>query len=274
MKQPLDTTSPEISDKARSNYIVGFPWTLVQADSVPDYASMDTRLAITNQLLTHRIHSSLHNNDDSADMLDGILIKSKSLEQNLISAIQRHCSPDQPPSRLTRSTFSAALDSLAEAPSTTLAAPTAMTASSLDREFSIIVTEIAPYVRSIAAHDLTIEQQRMKVSNLLSVGGGAKKMRMTRASRSTVEGGRRETTRRERWFDKALNLGMVLRTAGQGWGDVLKARSSVDGESVRSTREGSVRSIREGSVRSADQDTAMVRGGQTGSNEDAMDELA
>lgn len=274
MKQPLDTTSPEISDKARSNYIVGFPWTLVQADSVPDYANMDTRLAMTNQLLTHQIHSSLHNKDESADMLDGILIKSKSLEHNLITAIQRNCSPDQPPSQLTRATFSAALDSLAEASSTSLAAPNAMTASSLDREFSIIVTEIAPYVRSIAAHDLTIEQQRMKVGNLLSAGGGAKKMRMTRASRSAVEGGRRETTRRERWFDKALNLGMVLRTAGQGWGDVLKARSSVDGESVRSTREGSVRSIREGSVRSADQDIAMARGGQNGSNEDAMDELA
>lgn len=253
---------------------MGFPWTLVQADSVPDYANMDTRMAITNQLLIHRIYSSLLDNDDTDDMIDGIVIKSKSLEHNLITEIQKHRSPNQVQSQLTRAIFSAALDPLAEAPSTSLTAPTAMTASCFDREFSIIVTDIAPYVRSIAAHDLTIEQQRMKISTLLSAGGGAKKMRMTRASRSAVEGGRRETTRRERWFDKTLNLGLVLRTAGQGWVDVSKARRSVDGESVGSTREGSVRSTRDGSVRSADRDVIMVRDGQTGGNEDAMDELA
>ncbi|TID19090.1 Transketolase [Venturia nashicola] len=266
-QQPLDTTSPEISDKARSNYTVGFPWTLVQADSVASYANMDTKLAITNQFLTHRIHSSLHDSDDT----DSIPNKSESIEQNLITAIQTHCSPGQAPCRLTRADFSAALDPLAETRSTSLTAPNTMTASSLDREFSIVVTDIAPYVRSIAAHDLMIEQQRMKVSNLLSAGGGAKKMRMTRASRSAVEGGSRQTARRERWFDKSLNLGLVLRTAGKGWGDVLTARRSGDVKSVESLGEGSVGSERE---RSAEQDVVMVRNGKIGGGEDAIDERA
>lgn len=264
-KQPLDTTSPEISDKARSNYIVGFPWTLVQADAISDYANLNTRLCITNQVLIHQIHSSLQDNNNTGDMLDSVSIQSKSLEHNLITAIQKDRSSNQTQSHLTRANFAAALDPLAEAPSTCLAASTAMTASSLDREFSIIVTDIAPYVRSIAAHDLTVEQQRIRVSNLLSAGGGAKKMRMTRASRSAVEGGSRQTTRREKWFDKSLNLGLVLRTAGKGWDDVLKTRSSGHMESVRS--------MGGESTWSAELETGVVRVGQTEGLEDAMDEL-
>ncbi|KAE9975870.1 hypothetical protein BLS_002376 [Venturia inaequalis] len=265
-QKPLDTTQPEILEKARSNYIVGFPWTLVQADSVPHYANMDTRLAITTQVLTHRIHSALHWSDDTDNMPYSSLIKGETLEHDFIKAIQKHRSPNQAQSQLKRAIFSAALDSLAEAPSTSPTAPTAMTASSLDREFSIIVTDIAPYVRSIAAHDLMIEQQRMRVSNLLSAGGGAKKMRMTRASRSAFEGGSRQNTRRERWFDKGLDLGLVLRTAGKGWGDIMKARRSGDGESMGS--------LGEGSVRNADGDIIMAGGGENGGDEDAMDELA
>ncbi|QDS77164.1 hypothetical protein FKW77_001678 [Venturia effusa] len=162
-QQPLDTTLPELSEKARLDYIVGFPWTLVQADSVHHYSDMDTQLAITNELITHRIRSSLHNNGDSHVTHNHFSIKSQPLEHNLIKTIQRHRSPGQISSQLTRATFSQALDPLAEAPSTSTTAPSAMTASSFDREFSVITTDLAPYVRSIAAYDIAIEQQRMKI---------------------------------------------------------------------------------------------------------------
>jgi len=74
-------------------------------------------------------------------------------------------------------------------------------------------------------------------------------MRMTRASRSAVEGGRRENARRERWFDKLLNLGLVMATGGKAWAG-MGGKQAEDEESVRSTREGSVRSTRESSVKS------------------------
>jgi hypothetical protein len=172
------------------------------------------------------------------------------MEESLTTAIQTHRSPDHTSNHLTRQNFSNALDILAEAPTSSLAAPTAMTASSFDREFSILALDIAPYVRSIAAHDLQIEQQRLKISNLLSAGGGTKKMRMTRASRSAIEGGRRETTRRERWFGKELNLGLVLGTGGKGWGKISKINSVDEEGSVGSGIEGSGRDTREASVRS------------------------
>lgn len=97
-------------------------------------------------------------------------------------------------------------------------------------------------------------------------------MRMTRASRSAVEGGRRETTRRDRWFDKALNLQLVMRTGGDGWAGVVRARS--DEGSLRSTREGSVKTV-------ADLDTVMGqpkdddgRAEKNIGDVDDMDELA
>lgn len=259
---------PELSDLARSSYIVGLPWTLVQADTTPDYTNLDTRLAITTQLLTHSINSSFYyTNGVSHGLLDDV--PNTTAEKDIITAIEKHRSPDHISTPVSRTHFSNALDLLAEAPSSSLTAPAPMTASSLDREFSIIVKDIAPYIRGIAAHDLHIEQQRLKVSNLLSAGGGAKKMRMTRASRSAVEGGRRETTRRERWFDKALDLVLVLRTGGEDWSSL--ARRSLGGEgSVSSTREGSVQTIGE-------RDTAMgiFRGDdERSADSDAMDELA
>ena len=77
--------------------------------------------------------------------------------------------------------------------------------------------DVAPYVRNIAAYEIILEEERLRLSNLLSAGGRAKRMRTTRAARSALEGGRRETTRRERWFDRNLNLRLALETGGKTW---------------------------------------------------------
>lgn len=44
-----------------------------------------------------------------------------------------------------------------------------------------------------------------------------KKLRMTRVARSAALGGKRENTRRERWFDKDVNLVRVMETGGRTW---------------------------------------------------------
>jgi hypothetical protein len=55
------------------------------------------------------------------------------------------------------------------------------------------------------------------LGNLLSEGGQLKRPRNTRASRTALEGGTRQTKRRERWFPLELNFDEVLKTAGRSW---------------------------------------------------------
>ena len=82
-------------------------------------------------------------------------------------------------------------------------------APSLDLPRSVIVTDIAPYVRSIAFFDQRLEQQR---DELFPSQG--KKARTTRAARAAAEGGDKASTRRERWFSTDLDLEAVLKTGG------------------------------------------------------------
>ena len=90
---------------------------------------------------------------------------------------------------------------------------------------STIVLDIAPYVRSIVCYDIRLEEQRLELSNLLSQGGRSGKPRRTRASRAALEGGSKAHTRRERWFPKTTNFGLVLQTGGAGWQKVAAMAS-------------------------------------------------
>jgi hypothetical protein len=106
-------------------------------------------------------------------------------------------------------------------PSPLSTAPTA-----LHREPRVQLLDVAPYARAIARHDLAREAERARSYLLSAQGsgsgsdGGPKRVRLTRASRSAVEGGRREETRvrRERWWGKDVNLKGLLRTGGDAWG--------------------------------------------------------
>ena len=82
-------------------------------------------------------------------------------------------------------------------------------APSLDAGHSVLATDIAPYVRSIAAFDQRLETLR---DQLFSSQG--KKTRNTRAARAAAEGGDKASTRREKWFHASLDLDAVLQTGG------------------------------------------------------------
>ena len=90
--------------------------------------------------------------------------------------------------------------------------------SIFDGPTSAIVQDVAPYVRSIVSYDLQLEEQRLRLSNLLSQGGRhGKRQRTTRASRAALEGGSKAYTRRERWFPKNLDFSLVLQSGGKEW---------------------------------------------------------
>ena len=75
---------------------------------------------------------------------------------------------------------------------------------------SAVFSEVAPYVRSIAAFDQALEAQRALLT--ASYGG-----RLTRAARSIMEGVDRGKVRRERWLP-GLNLSDILATASDRYG--------------------------------------------------------
>lgn len=145
---------------------------------------------------------------------------------------------------LTRANLSAAFSPIAEPSKTSLSSPRGAHSSSFDNPTSVLVVDIAPYIRSIVSSDIRLEEQRLRLSNLLSQGGrNGKRMRTTRASRAALEGGSKACTRRERWFPSKTNFPAVLRTGGYGWQDALLQQESVrEGSGPDNKHDGSRRS--------------------------------
>ncbi|KAF2111456.1 hypothetical protein BDV96DRAFT_582182 [Lophiotrema nucula] len=233
IQEPTDPSLPRMSDKERLNYIEGAP--LLQVDHHSDFSCFDTSLAIQSQLAIKRVFG--RNQVAEAAQLP------PSRGTDLAEDIIQHVGDAHKKHSLSWVDFSEAFDILASPPAATLAlsTPYQLTASSFDRTFRIVVEDLASYVRSIVAHELRLDAQRVRLSSLLSEGGTGKRGRSTRASRVALEGGRRETKRREHWFDKDLNRVLVMNTAGKGWsglgarGDETEASSRTE-ESLPGTQ--------------------------------------
>jgi hypothetical protein len=132
-----------------------------------------------------------------------------------------------PETFLTRQDLSLAFDPISEPEKTYVWTTSSLEGSSFDRTIDIIIEDLAPYVRSIVAYDARLQQDRAKLSNLMSEGGRkGKRMRTTRAAMSALEGGARSTTRRDKYFTHpALNSYLVLKTGPKSWQDALLALS-------------------------------------------------
>ena len=106
--------------------------------------------------------------------------------------------------------------------------------SSFDGPMSMVVEDLAPYVRGIVHYDIRLEEQRLRLGSLLSEGArNGKKTRTTRASRAALEGGSKAHTRRERWFPKETNFIRILGSGGKVWRNSAwyeTAADSLDGE--------------------------------------------
>jgi len=196
-----------------SNYIIGHP--LLQADIREDFTQFDTQIATTMHLAIRDYWAGQKSIFTSST---GNRYAPTSAQEKSIREINRQRSSTAFHTLLSRSDFSTALDPLAECVGPSNLGFSGMQISSFDRNFSIVVEDLAPYVRSIVAYDQALEQQREAFNNLLSQGArSGKPLRTTRASRSALEGSQRANTRRERWFPKTLNLDLVMRTAGKDW---------------------------------------------------------
>ena len=186
----LDPGQPELPEKSRANYVEGA--TLLQADYLEDFTGTSTSLASTLRALAHRL-----------------LPASQPLTSTITSEIPSLLQALRTPPPVTSHTLQAAFTPLKPCIISAFAAP-----------ISTLVTDVAPYIRSIIAFDLRLEEQRRQLEAASSDprdGTNKKRTRTTRASRAALEGGAKATTRRERWLPAQLDFGLVSRTGGLGW---------------------------------------------------------
>ncbi|KAL5120034.1 hypothetical protein ACEQ8H_002132 [Pleosporales sp. CAS-2024a] len=209
--QPADPTLPPIVDKTRLSYTLAAP--LLQADEQTDFLQLDTAIRTQTELVVRRTFPKL------ANIVSASASQRPRTENDYTEAILRIRDAKSRKPGLSRLDFSCAMDCLAAAPDQILPERTSfiLTPSSFDRTFNIITLDLAPYVRSIVAHEQILETQRLRLSNLVTAGGNGKRARTTRASRVALEGGVRESKRRDRWFEADVNFEAVMATAGRDW---------------------------------------------------------
>ena len=142
---------------------------------------------------------------------------------------------------ITRRDLSLAFDPISESEKTYVWTTGNLEACCFDRTMNLIILDVAPYVRSIVSYDARLQKDRVRLSNLLSQNGGniapkPKRMRTTRAAMSALEGGARNTTRKEKYFSQDINPYFVLRTGSQSWLDAaVSVTAGTDDGSRRSS---------------------------------------
>ena len=210
----MDASLPEAHLKLRASYIEGMA--LLDSNEKIDYSDTPARIAITSAVLAC---TSFTSEAAASDHL---------APSNLLRCIQN--AGKEGDVRLTRRDF-ACFDMISMPSSASTNG--GLELSAFDGPLSQLSTDLAPYVRSIAQYDLSLEEQRERLGEVMKDGHKAKRARTTRAARSALEGSQRGSTRRERWFTKELDLDAVLATGGSDW-----SRTSADLRSGE-TREGS-----------------------------------
>jgi DNA polymerase III delta prime subunit len=217
--QPMDPTLPSMPAKERLSYTTDAP--MLQVDPYTDFLNTDTSLASTTHLLTTRLFPGVSHRNTAVPRSG-----TASLEQSHTRAILAHTTASTSTLPPPRSLFTC-LDILATPTSPFNTYPELdnrssynLVASCVDHTLRVVVADVAPYVRSIVAHELALETQRVRLGSLLSEGGRSKRARTTKASRTAMEGGERQEKRRERWFHRDLNFELVMRTAGSGWAGI------------------------------------------------------
>ncbi|PPJ57279.1 hypothetical protein CBER1_11537 [Cercospora berteroae] len=215
-----DPTQPEMSEKARGNYILGMP--LIQTDEAIDHSHTSQDVLITMTLSAWKTYEVNPRAVQSSRILHSIPAK------------RAQAAREEP---LDRKSFSC-FDPISTSEEVSLSGP-GFPVSVFDGTFKSIAVDLAPYVRSIVQYDFALEEQRQRLSLLDTAGEGGgegrrvKRARTTRAARSALEGSQRASARRDRWFTKELDGSAVLATGGKDWPRLTHeggSRGSVAGE--------------------------------------------
>lgn len=242
MQEPIDCSLPELSPKAQEDFVSGLR--LLDAPILASYDSLPTAISVSLKLAARQHLQNFHETVTEATSHE----LTRLCESTAISNIRKRLSQEtSTESAISRYDFSLAFDPLAVSEKNlpglqTGIGPSYLDPSVFDSTFVSIAIDVAPYVRSIVSYDTKLQQQRLKLSNLLSKGGKGnsnKRMRTTRAALSAMEGGSRSTTRAERWFKADLNSHLVMRTSGHGWEDAVieQTRALEDSKMTRDTDE-------------------------------------
>ncbi|EMC98466.1 hypothetical protein BAUCODRAFT_66650, partial [Baudoinia panamericana UAMH 10762] len=212
----LDTTQPQICDKARRQYVEGMQ--LMQVDEHPDYFTTGMEMVAR---AVHLLSATTSHQLDDGRLLD-IAIEARSAGYGN-GQLERH--------------HFAVFDAISAPAESALSTGPGLLQSAFDGPLAPVAVDLAPYVRSIVQYDLALEEQRERLSRLLENSDGQKnkRARTTRAARSALEGSQRASTRRERWFTKILDLQGVLSTGGTEWPKCPFA--ALDDGSVEGSRE-------------------------------------
>jgi DNA polymerase III delta prime subunit len=221
----MDASLPEMPAKSRTHYIEGMA--LLESNEQTDHEHLPMKLAISSTLLTCSAHCPSGAVDHSLE------------PSNLLRCIRDSNKSDK--SELTRRDF-ACFDVISTA--TSSATSSGLEQSAFDGPLTSIALEIAPFVRSIAQYDLSLEEQRARLGEIMGEGPKVKRARTTRAARSALEGSQRGTTRRERWFTADLDLDAILTTGGKDWPKTtaIMRDETLDGSEAPASSMGSVAS--------------------------------
>ncbi|KAG9238004.1 hypothetical protein BJ875DRAFT_394160 [Amylocarpus encephaloides] len=213
----IDTNLPRLSAKAREDYIQAHE--ILEATPEVDFDGFTKDISLW---IKSRARKYLHEDQHIQHDFEIQPELSSPNESRLIELVAAQKSSSE--TTLCRRDFSLAFDPISGAEKPYLWTTTSLEASSFDRTLSMIVLDLAPYVRSIVAYDARLQQDRARLSNLLSEGGRrSKKMRTTRTAMSALEGGTRKSTRKDRYFGSSLNLNLVFHTGIALWLDAALA---------------------------------------------------
>ncbi|KAK6435425.1 hypothetical protein LTR95_008384 [Oleoguttula sp. CCFEE 5521] len=215
----MDTTLASLSNKARTHYIEGRE--LLESNESIMHGDIAGELAATATCVAYSVsgYSNLLDNALTTPTLLNTVYQSRTATPSL-----------------TRRDF-APFDILASPTTSSTSLSTGLEQSAVDGTLFTLTLDLAPYVRSIVRFDLALEQQRNALTGTAVI---SKRSRTTRAARSALEGSQRSSTRRERWFDKGLDLAGVLATGGRDWPREMEVETrsvSVESE-VMSTASG------------------------------------
>jgi DNA polymerase III delta prime subunit len=222
----MDASLPEMPVNSRMHYIEGMA--LLESNERIDHEHMLAKLAISSTMLTCSVFCPTGVVDRSFE------------PSNLLRCIRSAGGRDE--SELTRHDF-ACFDAISI--TTSSATSSGLEQSAFDSPLKLIAIDIAPYVRSIAQYDLSLEEQRARLAEIMGEGPKTKRARTTRAARSALEGSQRGNTRRERWFTAHLDLDAISMTGGKDWPKTtaIMRDETRDGSEAPASSMGSVASL-------------------------------
>ena len=185
---------------------------MLQADPVIDQTGLSDSVAITVRTCARRL----------LDLGNPTIDAPPSGNQSMLKMVIEIIEGNRHGKAYANLSVKSAFEPISRSQKAVLGMPKGPQVSTFDGPMSVVAEDLAPYVRSIISHDIRLEEQRRKLSSLLSQPGkDSKKTRTTRASRAALEGGSKAHTRRERWFPNHPDFDAIMRTGGKGWQDVL-----------------------------------------------------